>query len=607
MKRNIRKPSGFNEQELEGYFMISNQDAAVAILNKLTGLQMRLWLYLMMIDPFADCTSDGEKIYKPIPSPQSIAIKLGANPDVILRDMRVLKKLELYDYRVVRWQGHNHTAKKARAESSKMKTRKSKKKMAQALELNSFSQELNNSSQGLNSPYDELNSFPEKLNSPAKFLDRKPCKASSLSQTNQTIQTNQTFSNKKKEIDLITKKEQEDEIKKKNFLIEQERRNYEFKNENYKLQETDCNNYENKKSLGGHDGLTYDSNSRDCSKNVGKKSVGAILSPIPQTPYPKPCPEGGLSNVQKNSWRWLPDGPWVVDGKLDGNFHEWLAQKWKVKYGHDIFEARANVLACFRNDSAKLPIKWQHYQEEYVAKAKNIQVRLNHGCQISDEQKQKAISNRNAIKPLLPEQELIANDYVQYGIAIAKSSNQDVQQLPAKADEIRVVNRQLVSSNDEKVSNNDEKVSNNGAILVNQVEETLFEAEVIEDFWAKTDLNDSDDCDSDNFEVGKLSLPDGKRYRNFTGVASSFEVSPEQQKKVKALINDFLNGFKGKKTQSEEKTVKELPDLNLLNEYLSCSILRKDSSVQIMVQQYLSGGYQADYDESGYPVFVYGC
>ena len=82
-KRNIRHSSGFDNKEMEGFFMISNKDVALAIVNKLTGSQLRLWLYLMMIDPFADKTNSGEKIYRPIPSPQEIAIKIGASPETV--------------------------------------------------------------------------------------------------------------------------------------------------------------------------------------------------------------------------------------------------------------------------------------------------------------------------------------------------------------------------------------------------------------------------------------------------------------------------------------------------------------------------------------------
>ena len=42
-KRNIRRSAGFDKKEMEGYFMIANKDAALAIINKLTGSQLRLF------------------------------------------------------------------------------------------------------------------------------------------------------------------------------------------------------------------------------------------------------------------------------------------------------------------------------------------------------------------------------------------------------------------------------------------------------------------------------------------------------------------------------------------------------------------------------------
>jgi hypothetical protein len=92
-KRNINYPVGFDGKELQGYFMIANKDAAAANLNKLTGTQLRLWLYLMMVDSFADRTSDNEKVYHTIPSPQEIATKIGANPETVEKDMRFTIKI----------------------------------------------------------------------------------------------------------------------------------------------------------------------------------------------------------------------------------------------------------------------------------------------------------------------------------------------------------------------------------------------------------------------------------------------------------------------------------------------------------------------------------
>lgn len=66
-----------------------------AIANKLTGVEWSLWMYLMRLNPFADCTSDGEPIYKDIPSPSDLAIILGRDRKTIERAAKHLEKLGL--------------------------------------------------------------------------------------------------------------------------------------------------------------------------------------------------------------------------------------------------------------------------------------------------------------------------------------------------------------------------------------------------------------------------------------------------------------------------------------------------------------------------------
>ncbi len=184
--RTIRRPEGF-DSHLKGYFMIANQDAAIAITKKLTGTQLRLWLYLMMIDSFADLTSSGEKIYHEIPSPLIIAAKIGCSPGTVEKDMRVLGKLGLYEYRITSWQGHNLSAAKARQESENLKKKKAEPKSQQSFGLNNPSQGLNNPSQGLNNPSQGLNNPSEGLNSPSAKAEtiEKPW----VSDRSQTIQT----------------------------------------------------------------------------------------------------------------------------------------------------------------------------------------------------------------------------------------------------------------------------------------------------------------------------------------------------------------------------------------------------------------------------------
>ena len=190
-KRNIRRSVGFDNKEMEGYFMIANKDAALAIVNKLTGSQLRLWLYLMMVDSFADLTVDGEKVYHSIPSPQEIALKIGVSPETVEKDIRKLKKLGLYEYRTIAWQGHNLSAAKAREESERLKKKRAETKSPQ-------SEGLNKPQKRLNKPFEGLNKPPERLNKPQKRLNKPSSEAettekSGISDHSQTLQTYSNF------------------------------------------------------------------------------------------------------------------------------------------------------------------------------------------------------------------------------------------------------------------------------------------------------------------------------------------------------------------------------------------------------------------------------
>ncbi|NJL64040.1 MAG: hypothetical protein HC903_22160 [Methylacidiphilales bacterium] len=120
-KRVIRRPKELEELKMEGYFMISKYDAAIAIANKLTGSQCRLWLYLMTIDPFADYTVNGEIKYHNLPPIADIAVAIGISPDTVDKDLRKLRYLKLYDYRTLSVQGHNLTSAKAKIEADRLK------------------------------------------------------------------------------------------------------------------------------------------------------------------------------------------------------------------------------------------------------------------------------------------------------------------------------------------------------------------------------------------------------------------------------------------------------------------------------------------------------
>jgi biotin operon repressor len=175
LKRQTHKPIGFTGQEMEGFFMAPKEYAAIAITNRLTGTQLRLWLYLIMIDPFADNTPDGDRIYHDIPSPAEIALKIGASPRTVEKDMRRLQKLGLYDFRIKEWQGYNLTYQEAKRVSEEMKQAKADLKRLKSfpdkggyLAVNSAilpEPVLNNRSCGYLTEVEIAKSLPEELSS----------------------------------------------------------------------------------------------------------------------------------------------------------------------------------------------------------------------------------------------------------------------------------------------------------------------------------------------------------------------------------------------------------------------------------------------------------
>ena len=187
--RTIRNPQPIEESRMQGYFMISKRDAALVITNKLTGNQCRLWLYLMLIDPFADYTTDGEIKYHDLPSIPEIAVAIGSSVEAVEKDFRKLRSLGLYEYRTVVIQGHNTTAANARAEADRLKSpSKSKPKPSQ----DNRSAYLSPEGDYLSPEKDYLS--PEGANlSPNQELEPLPNQDSNAPQTSQTNQTYQNF------------------------------------------------------------------------------------------------------------------------------------------------------------------------------------------------------------------------------------------------------------------------------------------------------------------------------------------------------------------------------------------------------------------------------
>ena len=107
---------------------------------------------------------------------------------------------------------------------------------------------------------------------------------------------------------------------------------------------------------------------------------------------------------QQRAFDWVPDGPWLVDNKLDPNFVDWQARDWLKAYGGDLHKKRADVLRHFKKDAANLAIAWEQYRSEQHHRYSNAALRMQNGMQIQAEEQQQLLAHRRAITEGLPEE-----------------------------------------------------------------------------------------------------------------------------------------------------------------------------------------------------------
>ena len=256
---------------------------------------------------------------------------------------------------------------------------------------------------------------------------------------------------------------------------------------------------------------------------------------------------------------------------------EWLAKKWVAKYGDDIYEAKANVLSYFRNDQAKLPIKWEQYHEEFKARFENIDTRLKNGITVSPEQRLNAIANARAVLPLSEEQQ-------------QTTSIQNSQSSLRSYTPLRSVNK------------------------IQNEPQPLLEAEIT-DPWevaaaAEAELIETLPASIPNPKSQIPNQEEGRRYKDLTGIAArqEKEISEEERKTVAAKLSEFVSGLSQKmkrQSQPQPKLAEPKNALESLNEMLLDPVFRKDSEILGQVKRYLCLGYLADYDDAGYPISVY--
>ena len=142
------------------------------------------------------------------------------------------------------------------------------------------------------------------------------------------------------------------------------------------------------------------------SKTVSQTS--SVLAEIIQTAPANPISQGeekfsaACTKKSTKSFDWLPDGPWNIEGKLDPNFRDYIANDWLKRFGGDIHAKRADVLAHFKKDPANLAIRWEQYQSEFLNRVQNTQILLSNGVEVKPETQDKLLTHHRALTAELP-------------------------------------------------------------------------------------------------------------------------------------------------------------------------------------------------------------
>jgi hypothetical protein len=285
---------------------------------------MRLWMYLMFSHPYADYTSDGEPIYRKISSPSEISAKIGVSRRTVEKDLAVLRDLNLYDYKVVEWWGHNKSAQRAKDASECLKSKRSKDGYLNAPAAMQPDNDLNSRD------YDNLTANSAK-NDQVHNIDRV---------RDQTIQTN---------TDLKETPSEKSENEKRKTVCTLE------KPEETKLQSSAL--------------LTTKPETQQTNLTISSRN-GLVVARRNESFYNRRVDPKDIE------WDWVPAGPWKTEqGKLDFNFQTAIALEWQKTYGGTIHRKRKDVLAYFKKDPTNISDEWEWYQEDILQRAANIQTR----------------------------------------------------------------------------------------------------------------------------------------------------------------------------------------------------------------------------------------
>ena len=162
----------------------------------------------------------------------------------------------------------------------------------------------------------------------------------------------------------------------------------------------DSNAHEEKKAIATLDPAT----TSPTLSEIPKIKIDSLVKAQSGNGENFPAAAVDLKNPEIKVFDWLPDGPWKIDGKLDPNFRDFVANDWLKRFGGDIHCKRADVLSHFKKDPANLPIRWEQYQSEYLNRYENTQILLSNGIEIKPEYQDRLIDNQRAITAQLPQE-----------------------------------------------------------------------------------------------------------------------------------------------------------------------------------------------------------
>lgn len=265
-------------------------------------------------------------------------------------------------------------------------------------------------------------------------------------------------------------------------------------------------------------------------------------------------------NVQQRNFNWLPDGPWNIDGKLDPNFRDFVANDWLKRFGGDIHSKRADVLAHFKKDPANLPIRWEQYQSETLHRYENTQILLNNGVEIPEEYQDRLVANQRAITAELP-QELNPIASLPSVEPITRGIVETVEPVTAIAP--------VVTTTIDLVKNED------GQVFKVFKAPKPVEEPITPEQWEET----------------------RKKLAAFTGNFNFGKSSPRENSPSKGVTEDTQQAI------ALEIEARKRRNLDELNQWINDPILRKEAMKKVM----LSDCYKCLFDEEGNPYQVIYC